>query len=95
MRGARIIFLTLFQAILIIFYAPALLLTLTIERIYPTFFEFESIKRTGIRPAMHLIVSRRFWPTVAEGIRQIRRKGKDSQTIGYNGSPKNQAPGEP
>ncbi|MFH0872746.1 MAG: hypothetical protein V1878_09710 [bacterium] len=93
--GARFIFLTLFQAILIVYFAPLLLLTVIIERIYPKFFEFEAIKRTGIRPLMHVVVSRRFWPTVAAEIRRINRKEKDSPTNGSTGSPKNPAPGEP
>jgi hypothetical protein len=94
-RGARFIFLTFFQAILIVYFAPLLLLTVIIERIYPKFFEFEAIKRTGILPVMHLVVSRRFWPTVAVEIRRINRKEKDGPTNGSTGSPINPASDEP
>jgi hypothetical protein len=94
-RGARFIFLTFFQAILIVYFAPLLLLAVIIGRIYPKFFEFEAIKRTQIHPFLHVLVSRRFWPTVAAEIRGINRKKKDSPTNGSTGSPKNPAPGEP
>lgn len=75
-RGARFVFLTFFQAILITYFAPLLLLTVLIEHIYPKFFDFEATKRTEIRPFLRVLVSRRFWPTVAVGIRRIIRKNE-------------------
>jgi hypothetical protein len=94
-RGARFIFITFFQAILIIYFAPLLLLDVMIGHIYPKFFEFEAIKRTRIRPFLHVLVSRRFWPTVAEEIWRINWKKKDSPTNGSTGSPITPTPGEP
>ena len=73
-RGARFISLTCFQVILIVYFAPLILLTVLIEHIYPKFFEFEAIKRTEVRPFLRVLVSRRFWPTVAVEIRRINRK---------------------
>jgi hypothetical protein len=94
-RGARFVFLFFCQAILIVFFAPSILLTVIIERIYPKFFELEAIKRTEIRPSMHILVSRRFWPTVVAEIRRINRKDKDVPTNGSTGSSINPTSGEP
>jgi hypothetical protein len=70
----KFLILGLLQLIVIVFFAPTILLVIMFEHIYPRIFEFERVKRSGIKQTMHTVMSKEFWSTMGRGFRIWKRR---------------------
>ncbi len=68
-RLTKVVMLSLLQGILIIYFAPSILIIGVVERVYPRFFELPVIKRSSVYSSLHLLFTRRFWMVLAEDFR--------------------------
>jgi hypothetical protein len=79
LRGLRWLILAACQVVLIAYFAPLILILALIERIYPSILKIKFIEWTEIYPGMHLLLTTRFWSTLASSFRQKLRKNKTGE----------------
>jgi hypothetical protein len=70
---ARTVFLALVQLLLIVLYAPTIVILGVIERLCPRLLETELVKQSDIYHSTSLVLKRAFWPTIAEELREWRQ----------------------
>lgn len=78
LRGLRWLILAACQVVFIAYFAPLILILGFLERIYPAILKTKIIQRSEIYPSMQLLVTTRFWPTVAASFRQKQQKNNKS-----------------
>ena len=70
------ILLALLQLLLIVLFAPNILVVGILERICPRIFQVQWVKETYVYPTMHLVLTGSFWPSVAADFRRWRNLKK-------------------
>lgn len=80
LRGLRWLLLAACQVVLIAYFAPLILIFAVVERLCPVVLKMKPIQESGVYSALHLVLTARFWSTIATSIRQMRRKNKEGPT---------------
>ena len=80
LRGLRWLLLAACQVVLIAYLAPLILILAVVERLCPVVLKMKPIQESGVYSALHLVLTARFWSTIATSIHQMRRKNKEGPT---------------
>lgn len=80
LRGLRWLLLAACQVVLIAYFAPLILILAVVERLCPAVLTTKPVHESGVYSALHLVLTARFWSTIATSNRQMRRKDKEGPT---------------